>query len=155
MKFQPASIKEIKRISLGVAICLVLMVGALFALSLVQIGTFDYRVPLSGFVGSLVAVGNFAFLCLTIQQAAQTEDKKQMKLRFQVSYNIRLILQAVWVLAAFLLPCFQAVAAGLPLLFPSAVIFWLNKQGKLVTPSTRENPPAEDEPEERLESTEA
>ena len=48
-----------------------------------------------------------------IKDTTLEEDKKQMKLRFQVSYNIRLILQAVWVLAAFLLPCFQAVAAGL------------------------------------------
>ena len=155
MKFQPASVKEIKRISLGSAICLVIMVAVMFLLSLVGVGIFDYRVPLSGLVGTLLAVVNFALLCLTIQNAAETEDKKQMKAKFQLSYNARLIAQALWVLAAFLLPCFQTVAAALPLLFPTLVIFFLNKQGKLVTPSDRKNPAPEEEEGERLESTEA
>jgi dipeptide/tripeptide permease len=106
-------------------------------------------------VGTLLAVVNFALLCLTIQKAAETEDKKQMKAKFQLSYNARLIAQALWVLAAFLLPCFQTVAAALPLLFPTLVIFFLNKQGKLVTPSDRKNPAPEEEEGERLESTEA
>ena len=78
-----------------------------------------------------------------------------MKARFQLSYHARLIFQAAWVVAAFLLPWFQAVAAALPLLFPTLVILWLNKRGKLVTPSDRKNPAPEEETEERLESTEA
>ena len=102
----------------------------------------------------VIAVGNFALLCLTIQKAMKIEDKKQMKARFQLSYNARLIAQAAWVVVAFKVSCFQAVAAALPLLYPSAVIMFLSKRGKMVTPSQRTNPPAEEEQEERLDSFE-
>jgi len=71
-----------------------------------------------------------------------------MKARFQLSYNARLILQAAWVVVAFLLPCFHVIAAAVPLLFPTLTIYYLQFRGVLVTPSTRKNPPAEDLPEE-------
>lgn len=139
MKLQRASIKEIRRVSVGTGVCLVLMFAVLFVLSLFGIGSFDYRVILSGVVGSIIAVGNFTLLCLTIQKAAATEDQKQMKARFQLSYNARLITQAAWVVVAFLLPCFHPVASAVPLLFPTMVIYYLQMKGKLVTPSERKN----------------
>lgn len=156
MKLQAASKKEILRITIGTAICLVIMLAVFFVLSLFQIVTFDYKVILGGIVGGIVAVLNFVLLCLTIQSAAQIEEKKAMKARIQVSYNIRLFLQAAWVVAAFLIPCFNVVAAALPLLFPTVVIFFLQRTGKLVTPSDRRNPPQEpEETEERLDTFEA
>ena len=134
MKFQPASIHEIKRMSIGSAICLVLMIAAFFLLSLVGVGSFGWKIVLSGLVGTLIALANFVILCLTIQSAAEIEDKKQIKARFQVSYNVRLLFQAAWVVVAFLLSCFNVIAASVPLLFPTIVIFFLQSRGKLVTP---------------------
>lgn len=123
MKLQAASKKEILRIAIGTAICLAIMLTVFFVLSLFRIAPFEYKVILSGFVGGMVAVLNFTLLCLTIQSAAQIQEKKAMKARMQISYNLRLLLQAAWVVAAYLIPCFNVVAAALPLLFPTVVIF--------------------------------
>ena len=155
MKLQAASKKEVLRIAIGTAIGTALMVAVFFVLSLFHLVTFNMKVVLGAVVGALVAVANFTLLCLTIQKAAQTEDKKQMKARVQLSYNFRLILQAGWIVLAFLLPWFNVVAAALPLLFPTVVIYVLQMRGKLVTPSDRKNPPEEPETEERLDSFEA
>lgn len=155
MKLQSASIKEIKRISIGSGACLALMLIAFFLLSRIGAGSFDYRVILSGAVGTLVAVGNFTLLCLTIQKAATVDDPKQMKARFQLSYNARLVTQAAWVVIAFLLPIFHAVAAAIPLLFPTFVLYFLQRKGKLVTPSQRKNPLLDEPEEERQDSFEA
>lgn len=144
MKFQAASLKEIKRISVGSGLCLVLMIGGFALLDLFGFGTLDYRVVLGGAAGTVIAIINFAALCLTIQNAAAEDDKKQMKAHFQLSYNIRLIAQAAWVVLAFLLECFHGIAAALPLLFPTVVIFFLQSRGVLVTPSQRKNPPQEE-----------
>lgn len=154
MKFQSASVREIKRVFIGSCVCGAVMVGVMLLLCFLGVGSFNYTVPLSAAVGILIATGNFALLCLTIQKAAETEDQKQMKARFQLSYNGRLIAQAAWVVVAYLLPCFHVVAAALPLLFPTVVIFVLNKRGTLVTPSDRKNPEAEEQQEESLDSFE-
>ena len=49
-----------------------------------------------------------------------------------MSYNVRLLLQAVWVVAAYLIPQVHFVAGALPVLFPNVVIFFLQSRGKLV-----------------------
>lgn len=155
MKLQKASVREIKRVAIGSGICLLLMFAVFFVLSLVNVVAFDYRILLGGIVGTAIAIGNFTLLCITIQKAAETEDKKLMKAKFQMSYNGRLIAQAAWVVAAFLLPVFNVFAAAIPLLFPTLIIFFLQSRGKLVTPSDRKNPVNPEEPEEeRLDSFE-
>ena len=73
------------------------------------------------------------------------EDKKQMKAKVQLSYNGRMIFQAAWVVAAFMMPWFHPVTSALPLLFPTVVILALRKSGKMVEPSQRKN---EEVPEE-------
>lgn len=155
MKLQPASKKEITRVGLGALLCLAVMLAVFFVLSLVGVGVFDDTVILGGVCGTAVAVLNFAALCLTIQAAADTESKKQMRAKVQLSYHFRLIAQAGWILVAFLVPCFHVIAAALPLLFPSAVIFFLQSRGRLVTPGDRKNPPREQDDEaKRLDSFE-
>lgn len=154
MKFQSASKNAIRHVALGTVALLALQLITMYLLTFVGVGTFDYRVPLSAVCGTAIAIGNFALLCLTIQKASVMEDKRKMKARFQLSYNARLIAQGAWVVVAFKVPCFQAVAAALPLLYPSAVLVYLNKSKTLVTPSDRKNPPAEEETEERLDSFE-
>jgi hypothetical protein len=152
MKLQPASKKEVKRITKGVLICSGLMIAAIFVLSLVGVGTFSYRVFIGAAGGSLFAVLNFTIMCLTIQKATEIEDKKQMKAFIQGSYNARLILQAVWVVICFAVSHIHLIAGAAPLLFPNAIIFYLNSKGKLMPPDPPRDPskaiPEEEEDEE-------
>lgn len=152
MKLQSASKKEIKRIAVGTGICDLILLAVFFVLSLEGIVRFDYTVFLGALGGSVVAVLNFTVMCLTIQKAVDIEEKKQMKAFIQGSYNGRLLLQAGWIVAAFLIPHLQVVAAAVPLLFPNLIIFYLQSKGKLVEPSQRKTPPADeqDEPEDHL-----
>ena len=94
--------------------------------------------------GCLIAVINFAMMCITIQRAVGISDQKTMKAFIQGSYNGRLFLQAGWIVAAYMMPWFNVIAAAVPLLFPNLMIFYLQARGKLVTPSDRKNPPPEE-----------
>lgn len=149
MKLQSASQREVKRIACGTAVGSVVLVAAMFALSLIGIGKFDYRVIVGAVGGCIVAVINFTMMCLTIQRAVGIGEQKAMKAFIQGSYNGRLLLQAGWIVAAYLLPWFNVFAAAVPLLFPNLVIFYLQAKGKLVTPSDR--PPVPPEELEELE----
>ena len=158
MKLQSASRKEIFRIALGVLVCDGILVAVLFLLSQFGIGTFSLsRILLGALCGSVVAILNFAILCLTVQSAVEIENKRKQKQRFQMSYNLRLLVQAVWVVACFLIPQIHFVAGAAPILFPNVVILFLQTRGKLVAPSEKPAAPAEgedEEPEDRLESFE-
>lgn len=144
MKLQSASQREVKRIACGTAAGGALLIAALFALSKMGIGEFDYRVITGAIGGCLVAVVNFAMMCLTIQRAVNIGEQKAMKTFIQGSYNGRLLLQAGWIVAAYLMPWFNVFAAAIPLLFPNLMIFYLQARGKLVTPSELRNPPPEE-----------
>jgi len=67
-----------------------------------------------------------------VQNAVEIDSKKKMRQKFQMSYNVRLLLQAAWVVAAYLIPQVHFVAGALPVLFPNVVIFFLQSRGKLV-----------------------
>ena len=140
MKLQPASRKEIKRIAAGVLVCDVLMIAGLLLLSFVGVGTFSYRVFIGALGGSLIAILNFTILCITIQQATEIDDKKRMKAFVQGSYNGRLLLQAAWVVICFAVSHIHLFAGALPLLFPHAIIFYLNSKGKLMPPDPPRDP---------------
>lgn len=144
MKLQSASQREVKRIACGTAVGGVLLIAVMFALSLMGIGTFDYRVIIGAMGGCIVAVINFTMMCLTIQRAVNISEQKSMKAFIQGSYNGRLLLQAGWIVAAYLMPWTNVFAAAIPLLFPNLMIFYLQAKGKLVTPSDRKNPPSEE-----------
>lgn len=152
MKLQSASKKEILRITKGTIACDGLMIAGLFLLSQFGMGTFSYKIFLGALGGTIVAILNFTVMCLSIQKATEIDDQKQMKSFIQGSYNGRLLLQAGWVVAAFLIPHTHLIAAAAPLLFPNLTIIYLQMKGKLVEPSERKNPPAEDEdePEDHL-----
>ena len=115
MKLQAASKKEISRIAVGTLACDVIMIAGLFLLSQFGIGKFDIlRILLGAACGSVVAILNFTILCLTVQNAVEIDSKKKMRQKFQMSYNVRLLLQAVWVVAAYLIPQVHFVAGALP-----------------------------------------
>ena len=144
MKLQSASLREVKRIACGTAIGSVILVAVMFVLGLMGIGTFDYRVITGALGGCIVAVLNFALMCMTIQRAVNIGEQKAMKTFIQGSYNGRLLLQAGWIVAAYMMPWTNVFAAAIPLLFPNLMIFYLQARGKLVTPSERKNPPPEE-----------
>ncbi len=158
MRLQSASRKEIRRIALGTLVCDGIMIAGLFLLSQFDIGTFDLsRILLGAACGSIIAIINFTILCLTVQMAAEMTNQRKMKAKFQLSYNIRLALQAGWVVACFLIPQIHFIAGAAPVLFPNVVIFYLQSKNKLFEPSEKPaspNPASEDEPEDRLESFE-
>ena len=144
MKLQPASQREVRRIAVGTLVCDVLMVAGLFLASQFDIGTFDLgKILLSAAIGSVIAVLNFALMCLTVQSAVGMADQKQMKAKFQLSYNVRMIIQAGWTVAAFLIPGLHFVAGAAPVLFPKVTILYLQAKGKLLPP----DPPRPSTPE--------
>lgn len=133
MKLQPASKKELTRITIGTGVCDVILIAALFLLSQFGIGTFSFfRILISTLCGSLIAVVNFAIMCLTVQSAVGMTDQKKMKAKFQLSYNARMIIQAGWTVAAFLIPQIHFVAGAAPILFPKVTILYLQATGKLI-----------------------
>ena len=157
MKLQSASKHEIRRIALGTLVCDGIMIAGLFLLSQFGIGTFRlFPILLGAACGSIIAVINFAILCLTVQSAVEIENKRKMKQRFQRSYNLRLALQAAWVVACFAIPHIHFVAGAAPILFPNVVIFYLNYKGRLMPAEENRPAPAasDEEPEDRLESFE-
>lgn len=145
MKLQPASKREIRRITIGTLACDAIMIAGLFLASQFGIGTFDpLRILLGVAGGTVVAVLNFTIMCLTVQSAVNYDDQKRMKSFIQGSYNGRLALQALWVVICIIVPGIHILAGAAPLLFPNVVIFWLQANGKLVTPSERKNPAPEE-----------
>ena len=135
MILQPASRKEVKRITIGTLVCDVLLVAGLFLASQFDIGTFDLgRILLSTAVGSCIAILNFTLMCLTVQSAVGMTDQKKMKAKFQLSYNARMILQAGWTVIAFLVPGLHFIAGAAPVLFPKVTILYLQAKGKLLPP---------------------
>lgn len=135
MKLQSASRAEVKRMAIGCCICAGIEIVGFFLLDQFGIGHFSYRMIIGALGGTVIAIANFTLLCLMVQGAAGTEDKKLLRAKVQASYNLRLALQALWVVAAFLIPAINVVAAAVPLLFPTAVIYYLRSKGKLTQPS--------------------
>ena len=136
MKLQPASRREIKRIAIGTAVLDAIMVTAFFLLGLLKIMDFQLLpVLLAAAIGSCLAIGSFTLLCITVQQAVEIEDKKKMQAKFQLSYNIRMVVQAGWVVICFFVPWLNIFAGALPLAFPKVTILYLNGKGKLVEKS--------------------
>lgn len=140
MKLQPASKKEVIRIAIGTVLCSGIMIAALFLLSQFGIGTFSYRIFLGAGIGSIVAIGNFIIMCLTVQSAVGMTDQKKMKAKFQLSYNARMIIQAGWAVIAFLVPQIHFIAGAAPILFPKITILYLQFTGKLLPPDPPKAP---------------
>lgn len=155
MKLQPASLKEIRRMAAGTLVCMAIQLAGFVLLHFLKIIPFTYRVVLGTLGGVIVANLSFVILCKAVERAVETTDEKLRKSRMQTSYNLRLLLQAGWVVLAFMIPYVNVLAAAAPLLYPTVIIFFLQSRGKLVEPSTRKNPETlEEDEEDRLGSFE-
>ena len=154
-KLQPDSKKELLRIGTGTLVLAAAMVAVFALLGLAGVIRFDWTVPLGALAGSGVTILNFYLLCITMQQAvAVNEDPKAVRGIIQLSYNGRMLLQALWVVAAWAAPCFHFIAGALPLLFPRLVILYLQKTGQYPQgeplpekPETDNGPSADNEDE--------
>ena len=149
MKLQPESKKELLRIAGGTALCTAVMWVIFAALHLVGWVRFDYTVVLGSVIGALVAIGNFAGICFVVQKIIDEPDENRRKAKLQVSHNSRMLMQAVWVVAAIAAPCFQPFASVLPLFFPRITIYYLQITGKykpLAASAPAQDVSVEDEP---------
>lgn len=159
MKLQPASKKEVARMASGCGACAVIEIAAFGVLRVCGVGEFSYRVILGTLGGTAVAIVNFMLMCLMVQNAAGIQDQKLLKAKVQGSYNLRILFQAAWVAAAFFIPFVNVIAAAIPLLFPTAVIYSLQITGRLMpkdaSPAPHRERTAEEEPgEDHLNSFE-
>ncbi len=86
-------IKETALLALGEAVCVAAMIG-IFAI----LGYFDYKVILGGVIGLVIAVGNFFFMAIASDMAAEKaleQDVKGGKAAVKASYTLRLVVMAV------------------------------------------------------------
>ena len=157
MHLQPASRREVKRIALGSSLCAGIQIAVFWLLSFLEIGSCGISVVTGTVGGTAMAVLNFALMCITIQNATGIEDEKVMKAKVRNGYNLRKIIQILWVIAAFFLPHVNVLAAAIPLFFPNVVIYYLQLKGKLfpaqeAAPKAPAKAPAEEAPEETEEN---
>ena len=149
MRLQAASRKEVSRISVGVLICDGLMIAGIFLLTQLGLGEFNLvKTLLGAAIGSAIAILNFIILCLTVQSALEIESKRKMKARFQWSYNIRLLIQAAWIVGAFFLwrkGLINFIAAAAPVFFPNVWLVYLQLTGRLNTAAPTPVNPSEPE----------
>ncbi|OUQ34344.1 ATP synthase subunit I [Faecalibacterium sp. An122] len=140
MKLQPESKKELKRITGGTALCTAAMWVLFAAFHVVNWVPFDSTVVLGGIIGAAVAVGNFAGICLMVQKVVDEKHEDRRKMMLKVSYNVRMLVQAVWVVIAIASPWFQPFASVLPLFFPRITIYYLQITGKYQPAKPRPQP---------------
>lgn len=139
MNLQPASRRELRRIAWGTLACDGFLITGLFLMSRFGIGTFDLpRILLGAAGGSAIALLNFAILCLTVQRAVSTETGSR-KVLFQLSYHLRLGLQAAWIVFCAALKAIPLMAGAAPILFPSLLIFYIQfKESRKTRPAPYE-----------------
>lgn len=148
MKLQAASKKELQRLAVGSVICMAIEIVVFLLLHLLKIYSFSYRIILSAVGGVIIELLSFVILCLAVQRAVNTQDEKARKAKMQLSYYLRMLIQAAWVVLAFIVSFLNVIAAAAPLLFPTLIIFFLQRRGTLVEPSERKNPEPSDEDED-------
>lgn len=113
-------LRETLFLLIGEVICVAAMVGV-FAL----LGHFDYRVVAGGIIGALIAVGNFFFMAITSNAAADKameQDVKAGKSAVKVSYQLRLLIVGVLLFLFAKSGHCQVIALVCPLFFVFPII---------------------------------
>jgi hypothetical protein len=86
-------IRQTALLALGEALCVAAMAGIFAMLS-----AFDYKVILGGALGALIAVGNFFFMAIASDAAADKamdQDVKGGQAAMRASYSLRLVVMGV------------------------------------------------------------
>lgn len=84
---------------------------------------FSWKVPLSAVLGAFAAWLNFFGLALTLQKMAAGADEARGRSLMRTSELYRKLGLGLFLIAMFLIPAFNWVAAVIPLLFPQVTIF--------------------------------
>lgn len=123
-QIQPAVKKETVRIAWGTIAgsCIMFLAFWIFHKLSPDSVPFNYKVILSGILGSIVAVGNFFLMGLTVQKIASGEDEQQAYKNMKASYRFRTMSQLLWAVLAMVIPVFNGAAGIIPLFFPSISI---------------------------------
>lgn len=108
-------------LALGQLVCIGAMIGV-FALA----GYFDYRVILGALVGGILAIGNFFFMAIgsdtAADKAAQDQDVKTGKKLIKASYGLRLVVIGVLMFILAKTGHCNVLAMVCPLLFTFPII---------------------------------
>lgn len=124
-------LRQTALLALGELICVAAMVG-IFAM----LGDFDYTVVLGGALGGLLAVGNFFFMAIMSNMAADkamNDDVKGGKAFIKTSYRMRLLILGVLLIVFAKSGHCNLIALGCPLFFVFpiiAVIEFFRKAGE-------------------------
>ncbi len=113
-------IKETALLALGEAVCVAAMIG-IFAI----LGYFDYKAILGGAIGLVIAVGNFFFMAISSDMAAEKaleQDVKGGKAAVKLSYTLRLIVMGVLLFVFAKSGHCNALALVCPLFFVFPII---------------------------------
>ena len=123
MHLQPATRREIKRISTGVLLGSALMV-AVFAV----LGRFSWPVLWGALLGDAVAIGNFVFLGISVQKAAAAEALRGRQI-MQFTYSLRMLIVVAAFALSMAVEVFYWLAVLIPLLLPRITILVLQITG--------------------------
>lgn len=107
---QKATIKQTKRVALGVALGSLVMLLVYFCLKKLA-----PPVWWGALLGAAVAIGDFLLLGLALQKAVAYENEASRMLLMKVNYNFRILLIAAAVLAAYFAPGVDLIAVLVPL----------------------------------------
>jgi hypothetical protein len=87
------------------------------------LGKWEYTVLLGNILGAGAAVLNFFLMGITVQ-IALVKEEKEARQTVKTSQSLRMLLLILIPVLALVFPCFNPIAAVIPLLFPRiAIIF--------------------------------
>ncbi len=89
----------------------------------------DYKVLLGTLLSATVAIFNFLFMGITIQNALKKDSEDAKKL-IKASQSIRNLGVFVIIGAGVIIPCFNEIAVIIPLLFPRIAISFYSLREK-------------------------
>ena len=123
MKLQPASKRELGRISAGVIAGSAVMLGVMAAL-----GKFSLPALWGALLGAAVAIGNFCYLAVSVQKAAAA-DAERARMIMRASYTTRMLITLVALVLGVALKVFHWLTVLIPILLPRVTILVLQITG--------------------------
>lgn len=114
-------LQQVGRLTAALVVCVVIMLGV-YAL----LGNFSQPVLVGALLGTVLAIGNFISLSITVSnalnRAARDKDPQRAQLSIQASGVVRLLVLAAIYILLFRAKVCDPVAALLPLLLAQAVL---------------------------------